>query len=449
MMPIRASRALVREFGLFTASTILFQGARFLFSLAAARSLSSQEFTAWALVVALLVYAPSLLLGISNGMSRELPILIGRESQEAADRTIAAAWTATIAAVVTTLSGAVIVAAAAPTIGSSSLLVGILASGTIVFTTQQFILRSRLRFDAASAQMASFGLIAVVASAVLAIAGHADFRTVAALFGFALLVAIVIGIALAPPPTPLRLDIDEMHRLARIGFPIMLVGLVFSLFVTLDRWVAITLLGPQRAAPYALASLIAAAMLAVPTIVSQQTYPRMAIARGRGASANDLRAMAQHQGRIAAGLVAPVAIVIGLFAWLGIPLLLPAYAAAVPAVVVLSSGFVVLAYLTGYGNYLNVVGGQWRYLAAQMAGVAFAIGLMFLGGSLLGLPGIAAGMSGSHVLYGVVLRKVAMRTDLMSDPLAPAPHPATATHRPLTPLDSNEAEGSGRLDERP
>jgi len=409
-----ARRARAREFGLFTASTVVYQAARFLFSVAAARSLVPEDFSAWALVIALLVYSPSVLLGITNGMSRELPILMGRGNGEAADRTVAAAWTATIAAVTIILAGSVGVASG-PGAASSSLLFGILASGTIVFGTQQFILRSRLRFDAASAQQATFGGLALVAAALLATNGDANFATAAVLYGAPMMAAVLLGVVLAPPPTAPRLDLMEMRRLAGIGFPIMLAGLVFSLFVTLDRWMAITLFGPGRAAPYALASLVAAAMLVIPTVVSQQTYPRMAIARGRGAPAAELRGMARHQGLVAVGLVAPVAIVIILFAWLGLPVVLPRYVAATPPIVVLCLGFVVLGYLTGYGNYLNVAGGQWRYLMAQLVGVACAIGLMFVGGRLFGLLGIALGMAVSHVIYGVVLRVQALRTELVSD----------------------------------
>lgn len=410
-------RARAREFALFTASTIMYQGARFLFSVAAARSLVPEDFTAWALVIALLVYAPSLLLGITNGMSRELPILLGRANDEAADRTVAATWTATIAAVTTILAGSALVAAGAPGIVSSSLLFGILASGTIVFGTQQFILRSRLRFDAASGQQATFGGLALIAAAILVSNGNASFATVAILYGAPMLIAVLLGVVLTPPPSLAHPDLGEMRRLAGIGLPIMLAGLIFSFFVTLDRWMAITLLGPERAAPYALASLVAAAMLVIPTVVSQQTYPRMAIARGSGASAAELREMARHQGLVAVGLVAPAAVVIVLFAWLGLPLALPRYVAAAPAIVVLSVGFVVLGYLTGYGNYLNVAGGQWRYLMAQLVGVACAIGLMFVGGRLFGLLGIAFGMAMSHLIYGIVLRAVAVGTELTSDDL--------------------------------
>jgi len=405
---LSSSRA--REFIPFAASTVLYQGSRFLFSLAAAWVLVPEGFTAWALVVAVLVYAPALLLGVANGMGRELPIHVGRGSHRAAARTVAAAWSAMAAAAVVILIVGALVAVASPEMASRALLVGTLVVGTVVFHTQQFILRSRLRFDAASVQQAAFGALALAASVVLVTLRGAGFEVTATLYGAALTLAVVIGLILSPPPIP-TFDVDEIRRLAVIGLPIMAAGLVFSLFVTLDRWVAATLLGARAAAPYALASLLAAAMLVVPTVVSQQTYPRMAIARGRGASDDELRRMAARQGVLAVALVAPIAFGIAAFALIGVPVLLPTYLSAAPAVVVLSAGFLVLAWLTGYGNYLNVVGGQRRYLVAQLIGVLVGIVLMVAGGLTLGLSGIAIGTALGHVAYGVVLRHMARRTN--------------------------------------
>lgn len=406
----RAHRA--REFAWFAGSTVLYQGARFVFSLAAARSLSASDFTAWALVVALLAYAPAILLGVNNGMSRELPILAGRGATEAMERVMAATWATVGLALVAILALAGILGVVAPAIRLEVLVVGLLICGTIVFGVQQFSMRSRLRFNAASVQLALFGGTVLVAAGWLALMPDADLTTAATIYAGPLVGGILLGIALELPTVTRSVDVGVVRRLAAIGFPIMLAGLVFSLFVTLDRWVAVALFGAEHAAPYTLASLIAAAMLIVPTVVSQQTYPRMAIARGRGSSDEELLVMARRQGVAAAGLVLPVALLLVAFAYAGIPALLPAYQAATGAVVALSIGFAGLAFLTGYGNYLNVVGAQWRYLAAQIGGAMTAVPLMVAGGTLFGLTGIAAGMAASHLVYGLLLWGAARRSPI-------------------------------------
>ncbi len=404
-----------REFTLFTASTVLFQGARFAFSIAAARAMAPSAFTTWALVVALLIYAPSVLLGVVNGMSRQLPVLVGAGDDAAARRATSAAWTATAAGVIVVIVVAAVVAAAWADHRGPALIIGLVVAGTIVYGTQQFVLRSLLRFEAASVQQATFGVVVLAAAAALLSGGIVDLTVVSGAYGAGVLAAIGVGVLMTRPDPRLPPDFAEIRHLMRIGFPIMLAGLVFSVFVTSDRWMAVAILGAEVAAPYALASLVASAVLVVPAVVSQQTYPRMAIARGQTASAERLLEMARHQGLLAAALVAPLAAVVGLVAWIGIPLVLPDYLDARLPIVVLSAGLVVLGYLTGYGNYLNVVGGQWRYLAIQLVGVASALLLMFIGGLWLGVVGIAGGMSLGHVVYGVALRATARRTGLRDD----------------------------------
>lgn len=401
-----------REVGVFGASTIVYQGSRFLFSIAAASVLAPADFSGWGMMLALLVYAPALMFGVNNGMAREVPVAIGANHLEVADRAVGVTWAVAGLAVALVMAAALLASAVAPLPSVNVIAAAVLVSGTIVYGVQQFILRSRLRFVAASVQQGALGLLMLSATTFLASLGTADFVAVAALYGVPLATAVIVGFGLDRKLVSVRLVADEGWRLASVGFPIMLAGLVFSLLVTLDRWLAVSLLGPEEAAPYALASLMAAAMLVAPTVVSQQTYPRMAIARGRGAGSVELLAMARTQGLLAAGLVAPVAAALCGIAIFGVPLLLPQYEAAVPSVVLLTSGFVVLAYLTGYGNYLNVVGAQWRYLGSQLAGVAVALVLAWAGGVAFGLSGIAAGMALGHIAYGGLLRSVATRTDI-------------------------------------
>ena len=413
----RAARA--RELGLLTGSTGLYQGARFLFSLAAASVLSSDNLSLWALTLALLAYAPAVLLGTNNGMARELPISVGANRHDSADRAVATTWGVTGIAVLVVMAGGLAVDAALPSPSPVALSLAGLAAMTIVFGVQQFVLRSRLRFTAASLHQAVFGLLLVGSALYLGSGNETDFLSAAALYGGPLLVAILIGFGTQRTGLGVRFDGQEARRLISMGFPIMLAGLVFSVFVTLDRWIAVSLLGAAGAAPYQLASLIAAAMLVVPTVVSQHTYPRMAIARGGGADAGQLLTMAKEQGALAAALVTPVAVALILFSLVGIPALLPEYEAAVPSVVLLGVGFIVLAFLTGYGNYLNVVGAQWRYLGAQLTGAAIAVVLMLVGGMALGLSGIAAGMAASHVVYGALLWQVAARARVATRPGSP------------------------------
>jgi O-antigen/teichoic acid export membrane protein len=159
----------------------------------------------------------------------------------------------------------------------------------------------------------------------------------------------------------------------------------------------------------------------VPTIVSQHVYPRMGAARGANASADELRGMGRDQGLLAGALVLPVIVAIALFAWLVIPWLLPEYTDATVPVLVLSLGLLALSLGTGYGNYLNVAGGQWRYFSTLVLGLAISVPLMLAAGEWLGPTGVALGLALSYAIYGLALRAVARRTEPRPVPAAGPP----------------------------
>jgi O-antigen/teichoic acid export membrane protein len=200
------------------------------------------------------------------------------------------------------------------------------------------------------------------------------------------------------------------RRLFHIGFPIMVAGALFTLFVTSDRWIAALLLGAGGAAPYALASLIGSAMIVLPTVVSQQTYPRMAIAYGQHHDEDRILAMARHQGAIAFALAAPVACIGAVAVTVLIPRVLPGYADSVWPSVIILFGLTPLAASSGYGNYLNVVGLQWTFLAVGVSSLSMGIVMMFIGGMGLGLIGIALGAAIAYFVYGSTLTVAALLT---------------------------------------
>lgn len=409
-----APSAGVREFGVLATSTILLQGSRLLFSLAAADTLSPSAFTSWTLLLALLIYAPSLLLGVVNGMSREVPVLVGAGRPDRATEVVHATWTATYLVSAGVLAIAAIAAILRPDQATSIAVVGLLVAATIWLTVQQFILRSSLRFGTASLQQGILGVLLLSASAAVILARVATLPVLAGAYLACLMIAIA-AVVMIVPPSLRSVAGHTIVNLAQIGWPIMSAGLAFSVLVTLDRWVATAMFGPAAAAPYAFAGITAAAMLMMPTVVSQQTYPRMAMEHGRGASSSQLLSMARRQGEIAAALSAATALAVITGALIVIPLALQEFSAALPIIAILSVGLVAQSLFTGFGNYLNVVGGQWRYLGVQLVSIALALGLTIVGASVAGVTGIAGGMAVAYALYGVLLREMAIRTLPRSD----------------------------------
>jgi O-antigen/teichoic acid export membrane protein len=222
------------------------------------------------------------------------------------------------------------------------------------------------------------------------------------------LIAVAIGYALRRPiilrPSPAR-----TWALLAMGFPIMLSGLLGTLFLTADRWVAAARLDPTAAGTYGLASMISSAIFLVPGVIAQQQYPRLAMLKGANAPASKLRAAALRQSLLAAAASGASAIVAAPVVLIVIPWMLPAYAAAAGPAVLLSLGSVAIAGGTGPGNLMLVVGALWPYLAIQISCFAIAVALMWLGSGLAGTLGLAVGFVAGQTLLMLVLIVVARR----------------------------------------
>ena len=188
-----------------------------------------------------------------------------------------------------------------------------------------------------------------------------------------------------------------------MGFPIMLSGLMGNLFYTTDRWVASGRLDVSAAGSYGLASLIASAVLLVPTVVAQQQYPRLAMLYGGGATATKLREAARNQSLEAAGASVITAVGVCAFSLFIIPHILPAYVAATAPAMILSFGIAALAGGIGYGNLLVVIGALWAYLVLQLSCFVIAVLLMWLGCGFGGGVGLAVGFAAGQAITTAVL----------------------------------------------
>ena len=395
-----------REFTVFAASVATLQGARFLYSLAVASVVSLSDFALWALLAALITYAPALMLGVVNGMAREVPILLGASRGEEATTDEVATWWSGVAAILIIAVVGVIGVAAQLVEPAPAAAVAFALAAAVLFQIQQFVFRSRLAFGSASLQQGIMGVGLLVMSVALITVGAATFVVAATWYATVQAVAVAAGLLLSRPAAG-RFSPGAVRRLVAIGFPIMLVGVLFSVFITADRWVATTVLGPAGAAPYALASVIGSALLVLPSVISQHTYPRMAVMLGQSNDPGRAFEMASRQNRFALLATIPVAAIVALGAVALIPPLFPEYSGAVAPTIVLCAGLVALSAFSGYGNFLNVMDEQWTYLRVQAVSLAGALVAMVVGALALGLIGIGLGAAGAYLVYGILLARAA------------------------------------------
>jgi O-antigen/teichoic acid export membrane protein len=398
---------LTRDLGPFGAGTITYQAGRLALNLVAAGLLGPRAFGAWVLIGLVLVYGTSISLGVTNGAGREIPFELGAGKPDRASR-------AEDVAVLVTIVTGVCAAGVAVIIGPSLLgdttgdpfVVAVALGGALfmqqLFLLQQVLLRSRFRFTQAAAQLAFAGVAILTLGLILV---HVGIVGLAVGQGAALVVVVAAGLPLQGRVPRPAWDPTIARRLVSVGLPIMLAGLAFSLLTTIDRWLVLGFLGREAVGVYGLVGLMMSSVLLLPTIVSQQLYPRIAFAHGEGRSGRELLALARRQGAIAFGLTAVVVVPIGAATAITVGLFLHAYRDALAPLTIVLGGLLTYSFSSGYGNLLNTIGAQRTYLGTQLMAIAYDVVLaVVLLSAGFGLVGAATSTATSMALYSLLLR---------------------------------------------
>lgn len=382
---------MIREFLGFGSSTVLEQGARLGTSLVAAGLVGPVEWGTWYMLNLILRYGSLAHLGVMNGLNRQFALELGRGDAEEAHllrRTTLGA--VLVSSVVVLLIAAVIlmsVGASAYLVPMALTLVLLVAHQVNAFVITTF--KAGIQFSHVSRFQAVHSvlnpLVTIPMTLWLGLNGYIIGQTLC--YGAVALIAYLADRSIFV----VRLDLARATKLVRIGFPIMLVGVLYSLFTTVDRWVVVHLMSTEALGHYSIAIMALGAAILLPQVVAQQYYPRMAKLWGANQDLQELKEIARKQGWYA---LVPTALVVAAAAALGPPLIrqfLPAYAPGIPAFYITMLAPVVNTFGQGYANVLNVTDRQHIYLGViVMAVVVNALSSLALGATL-GLAGVAWG----------------------------------------------------------
>lgn len=369
------------------------QFASLMSGLVVASLVSPAEWGNWYLLNLIIVYGMLTQLGALNGMNREVPAALGQgRSDEAVDLR-----RATLAVLVSSIavSSAALLAFGAllPGVGLTDVFV---LTIVLLFANQVYgYVTTSLRSTTSFTELSRLQVLRAVVYPVLAIGGAALLQVPGFILGqaVALLFAALVGTGTGTVAWRPKFDFNLARRLIRVGFPIMLVGFVHSLFATVDRWVVAGFRGSEALGHYSLAIMALGAVALVPLVISQQFYPRMAFAWSANQDAEELRRLADRQRLLSFTVVLPVVVLLVLVAPPVVRALLPQYAAGIPALVVTLLIPLVSTVGEGFGNVLNVLDRQSWYLAAIIAAVVVNLGVSIALIEPLGIVGVAIGTS--------------------------------------------------------
>lgn len=394
-----------REFVLFATSSVLFFGSRFAVSFVAAKLLGPSTWGFWNMLNLILVYGCLSHFGVINAMNRDVPLLKGKGESERVEAIRRVSLTfITISALVVV---GMIVAAAVLLVKDTPhkialVLVGLLFLCTQFYSYLEIYLKSDGRFRQMSHQQLLFaGVIPLVSIPLVLKLGLPGFILGQSV---ALLVISVFIATTIPFDFKLKIDRREVRRLVKVGFPIMVAGLLYGLMTTVDRWVIASFLGVGQVGFYSLSIMVTGFLTLVPLVIAQQIYPRMAESFGQNARYQDLKKWVVRQILMAVSITTPLVLAVYFFFPLIVRQFMPAYIPGIGAMKISLIGLFFLPLAGGFGNFLNTVDRQVYYTVVQAGAILLNLLLDILFVKIgFGINGVALGAATSYTTYSLAL----------------------------------------------
>ena len=393
---------LFREFLGFGSATIAMQGSRVLSDLAVAAILGPSIWGSWYLLNLVVAYGALTQLGALNGMNREVPSALGRDRSDEADSIRRVALGVVLVAT-SAASAAFLLAAAFVPLGvalSDLLLVLILLAAHQLFGYAVTSLKATTRFMT----VARLQLALAVLYPAFGIAGALLGGLVGFIAGQVLAYGAVAALSSRSREVIVRPRFDRARTrsLIAIGFPIMLVGVVNTLFMTVDRWIVVSFLGTEALGHYSLAILTLGAVGLLPQVIGQQVYPRMAFAWSARRDTNELLMLARRVRSMAFAVAFPAAAGVALV----VPPLVRAFLAdftpGIAPLLVTMLVPLVAAVGQGFGGVLHMLNRQtWLLGAIVVASLVNGV-IAALLVAPLGLTGVAIGTLVAHMLLSAL-----------------------------------------------
>lgn len=400
----------LKEFLLFSASTVFYQGSRFVVSLVVASRLGPEVFGLWNALSLILTYGGVVSLGIISAMNRDVPLFQGKGDVKKVEEIRYVSWGCTLCSSVVCGMILFIMPTFIPlTFSMKTYLqwMGLLFVADQLYSYFQAYLKSDRRFELMSyQQFIVAGILPIVVIPLVIVYALQGY-----IFGQAVVILAVSLVIVKFIPFTFRVtfDLQETFRLVKVGFPLMAVGMLYGLLTTVDRWVILTFLGVRELGYYSLAIMITAFLSIIPGVISQQVYPRMAETFGSTSSYSSLKKWLTCQTIMALAVMVPI--VIGVYFLLPtfIERFLPKYVPGITAAKIVLFGVLFLPLVGGVGNLLNVVDKQVYYMAVQgfviLINLGLNIALVKMG---LGIEGVALGTALTYFLYSLMLSTVGL-----------------------------------------
>lgn len=227
-----------------------------------------------------------------------------------------------------------------------------------------------------------------------------------------MLVALVIQVVMGRQVIPLKFKLHsykEYMTLIKIGMPILIVGIVWSIVVATDRILISLLMTPVDLGNYGVALLVFSTMMLFPQVISQVMYPKVVELVSKE-KYNEVKILYWRTNKILA-LLMLVVLIIGYFM---IPyfvnIFMPEYKEGIVAAQILLIGLYPLTLVNMAAAYFNSTNSQGIYIFIQVITIFINVILSLVFISFYkDIMAIALATSISFIIYALLMNIVFLK----------------------------------------
>lgn len=397
---------IVRNIFSFGSATLLSAGLSFVVGVLTRNMLGPEQYGYWLTVSMLFSFVPLFQLGTVNAMNRDVPFYLARKdyirAQEIKNLTLSFIFTLPLFLIVIFLaiSGLLFFIDISYEYQIGFLLASFISFFIFLSTYVEMYYKSEQNFKMASKLVAvksvSQSLITLL---IIYIIGYEGLYIGMLL---ALIIEVIIG-RKSFQGFKFQFDLNKYKKLIETGFPILLVGLIWSILIASDRLIITIFMTPKDLGNYGVGMLIFNSMMLLPQVIGQVLYPKI-IELVSKEKYDEIKRFYWKVNKILAVTVGLI-VAAGYFLFpVFINHFMPGYKAGIKAGQILILGIYPLTLVGFVANYFNATYNQKVYIyiliTTIVSNLIFTIAFLQL---RYDISSVALGTSVSYLLYSLLM----------------------------------------------
>jgi O-antigen/teichoic acid export membrane protein len=397
---------IVRNIFSFGSATLLSAGLSFVVGVLTRNMLGPEQYGYWLTVSMLFSFVPLFQLGTVNAMNRDVPFYLARKdyirAQEIKNLTLSFIFTLPLFLVVIFLliSGLLFFIDISYEYQIGFLLASFISFFIFLSTYVEMYYKSEQNFRMASklvsVKSVSQSLITLLFIYFIGYEG----------LYIGMLLALIIEVIIGRKSFQgfkFQFDLNKDKELIKTGFPILLVGLIWSILIASDRLIITIFMTPEDLGNYGVGMLIFNSIMLLPQVIGQVFYPKVV----ELVSMQNYKEIYRQYLRVnsfLAILMALLILVLYLVFPLFVNLFIPDYNRGVAAGQVLILGIYPLTLVNFAANYFNATKNHKVYFLIQVITIFINIILCIIFISIhFDIISIAWATSISYFLYSIIM----------------------------------------------